>query len=87
MSDLVRSARAGDVASARAIQSKLLSLFSALFEESNPIPIKYVMGGMGYGNGEPRLPLTPLSEGCRERIDQVLRGIGIARGRSRRFYL
>ena len=78
MSDLVSSARAGDVSSARAIQSKLLPLFSALFEESNPIPIKYVMGGMGYGNGEPRLPLTPLSEGCRERIDQVLRGIGIA---------
>ncbi len=80
MSDMVRTARAEDVATARSIQSKLLPLFSALFVESNPIPIKYVMGGMGYGNGEPRLPLTPLSEAGRERIDQVLKGIGLARG-------
>lgn len=78
MSDLVRSARAGDVASARAIQAKMLPLFSGLFVESNPIPIKYVMGGMGYGDGKPRLPLTPLSDKGRERLDPVLKGLGIA---------
>lgn len=85
MSDMVRNARAGDVATARSIQSKLLPLFSALFVESNPIPIKYIMGGMGYGNGEPRLPLTPLSEEGRARVDSVLEGLGLREARVGRF--
>ncbi len=80
MSDLVRNARNGNVATARAIHDKLLPLFSALFVESNPIPVKYVMGLMGYGAGEPRLPLTPLSEEGRSRMDPVLRDLGIQRG-------
>ena len=61
MSELVSSAASGDFEVARAMHNKLLPLFGALFCESNPIPIKYVMGNMGYGNGVPRLPLTPLS--------------------------
>lgn len=78
VSELVRNARCGNMDAARAIQAKLLPLFTALFVESNPIPIKYVMGGMGFGNGEPRLPLTPLSEDGKRRLDPVLEGLGIA---------
>ena len=80
MSDLVRNAMNGNVVSARAIHDKLLPLFSALFVESNPIPVKYVMGLMGYGAGEPRLPLTPLSDDGKRKIDPILRDLGIARG-------
>ena len=78
MSDLVRNARAGNVSDARAIHDRLLPLFRSLFVESNPIPIKYVMGRMGYGNGELRLPLTALSREGRSRIDPVLEDLGIA---------
>lgn len=78
MSDLVSNARSGNVATARSIHKNLLPLFTGLFSESNPIPIKYVMGLMGYGTGEPRLPLTPLSEAGRERLDPVLKTLGIA---------
>lgn len=46
---------------ARPVHFKLLPLFKDLFVESNPIPIKYVMNKLGYGNGKLRLPLTDLS--------------------------
>lgn len=78
MSELVSKARAGDVATARSIHDSMLPLFTNLFCESNPIPIKYVMGLMGYGNGVPRLPLTPLSEAGKAKLDPVLKGLGIA---------
>lgn len=78
VSDLVRNARAGNMDTARAIQAKMLPLFTSLFVESNPIPIKYVMGNMGFGNGEPRLPLTPLSENGKRKLDPVLEELGIA---------
>lgn len=77
MADLVRNARAGNAKDARCIQERLLPLFRGLFVESNPIPIKYVMGLMGYGSGEPRLPLTPLSAEGRARLDPVLEDLGI----------
>ena len=78
MSELVSKARAGDIATARSIHDSMLPLFTNLFCESNPIPIKYVIGLMGYGNGVPRLPLTPLSEAGKAKLDPVLKGLGIA---------
>ena len=77
VSTMVRSAIEGDIPAARDIHEKLLPLFSALFCESNPIPIQYTMGKMGFGNGEPRLPLTPLSENGRAILDPVLKSLGI----------
>ncbi|MDO5861367.1 MAG: 4-hydroxy-tetrahydrodipicolinate synthase [Thermoplasmata archaeon] len=76
--DLTRNAAAGNVAAARAIHEKLLPLFGALFVESNPIPIKYVMGGLGYGTGIPRLPLTPLTDAGKAKLDPILKDLGIA---------
>ena len=77
MTDMVRNAQTDNFEIAKNIHTKLLPLFNALFCESNPIPIKYVMGTMGYGNGSPRLPLTPLSEKGRALLDPILRDLGI----------
>ncbi len=77
MCDLSDNALRGDVAGARAIHEKLLPLFGALFVESNPIPIKYVMSRMGYGGETPRRPLTPLTEEGRAVLDPILEGLGI----------
>ena len=77
VSKMVNSAMAGDVMTAREIHERLLPLFSALFCESNPIPIQYVMGRMGYGNGIPRLPLTELSDKGRATLEPVLEKLGI----------
>ncbi|MBP5685112.1 MAG: 4-hydroxy-tetrahydrodipicolinate synthase [Candidatus Methanomethylophilaceae archaeon] len=77
LSNMVSSARNGDVGTAREIHERLLPLFSALFCESNPIPIKYAMGRMGFGNGKPRLPLTELSDKGKSILDPVLDSLGI----------
>ena len=52
----------GDVESSRNAQLKLLPLVKNLFAEVNPIPVKYALKLMGFGNGNTRLPLTILSE-------------------------
>ena len=52
-------------------------LFTHLFIESNPIPIKYVMKRLGYGNGKPRLPLTPLSAENRMILDKDIADLGL----------
>ena len=77
VSKMVNSAIAGDVPTARDIHETLLPLFSALFCESNPIPIQYVMGRMGYGNGVPRLPLTELSDKGKSILEPVLEKLGL----------
>ncbi len=77
VSKMVNSAIAGDVPTARDIHETLLPLFSALFCESNPIPIQYVMGRMGYGNGIPRLPLTELSDKGKSILEPVLEKLGL----------
>ena len=62
---------------ARAIHFKMLPLFRDLFIESNPIPIKYVMKKLGYGNGRPRLPLTELSPQHRPVLDMDIAMLGL----------
>ena len=77
LSNMVRSARNGDISTAREIHERLLPLFSALFCESNPIPVKYAMGRMGFGDGVPRLPLTELSDRGKAILNPVLDSLGL----------
>jgi 4-hydroxy-tetrahydrodipicolinate synthase len=77
VSDMVALSRNERYIEAATIHYKLAPLFSCLFCESNPIPIKYTMMRMGYGNGVPRLPLTPLSDSGRLEVDPVLKGLGL----------
>ncbi len=58
MSQMISLCKQERYLEAREIHFKLMPLFSDLFIESNPIPIKYVMKRLGYGNGKLRLPLT-----------------------------
>lgn len=62
MSKMVHYMQGNLTSEALGISNKLLPLFGALFVEPNPIPIKFAMKRLGFGNGIPRLPLTPLSE-------------------------
>ncbi|MCZ6463939.1 MAG: 4-hydroxy-tetrahydrodipicolinate synthase [Proteobacteria bacterium] len=75
--DLVRAFRSGDPDRARAIHGKLLPLFDALFCETNPIPVKAALALMGRIEPEIRLPLLPLSERNRERLQVVLKETGL----------
>ncbi len=76
MARLTELLRAGDLASARALQYKLVGLMKANFLESNPIPVKAALAIMGKIEDVLRLPLTPLSEAHRPALAAALREAG-----------
>ena len=56
----------------------LMPLFRAIFLETNPIPIKEAMAMAGLlGSAEMRLPLCPMSQDNRQKLQDVLRGLGL----------
>ena len=52
----------GGIQRSKSLQFKMLPLIKKLFAEVNPIPVKYALKLMGYGNGNLRLPLTKLNK-------------------------
>lgn len=77
MSELCAAAMAGDAATARAINDRLMPLHKTLFIESNPIPVKWALHEMGLIPESIRLPLTWLSPRCHEPLRQAMRQTGI----------
>ncbi|HID57563.1 TPA: 4-hydroxy-tetrahydrodipicolinate synthase [Candidatus Poribacteria bacterium] len=70
-------AKAGDFAKAREIHHRYFQLFVGLFLETNPIPVKTAMQMMGLINGEMRLPLCPMSQANREKLEKIMEGCGL----------
>lgn len=62
----------GNTQSASKIQLENLSLINTLFDEVNPIPIKYALKKIGFDIGSPRSPLTPVSSNLAEKLDKLL---------------
>lgn len=62
----------GNTQSAGKIQLENLSLINTLFDEVNPIPIKYALKQIGFDVGGPRSPLTPISSNLAEKLDKLL---------------
>ena len=61
MHEMCKAARAGDRATAEAIEARISDLHSVLFLESNPIPVKWALNQMGRMGSGIRLPLTPMA--------------------------
>lgn len=74
---LVRAFRTGDLETARRAHYRLLPLFDVLFCETNPIPVKAALHVMGLAGPEIRLPLTPMEDAHRERLQVVLKELGL----------
>jgi len=77
MASLVNSFLAGNVVEARRIHFKLSPLFTALFYETNPIPVKEALGMMGKIDPELRLPLCPMAQDTREKLSRVIKEMKI----------
>ena len=73
MAQLCAAALAGDLASARAINNRLLPLHFKLFVEANPIPVKWALQRMGRIGGGIRLPMTPLDASNHTIVETALR--------------
>ncbi|HHH35487.1 MAG TPA: 4-hydroxy-tetrahydrodipicolinate synthase [Gammaproteobacteria bacterium] len=76
MHRMCAAALAGRVDEARALNEQLLPLHRHLYVEANPIPVKWALHEMGLIGPGIRLPLTVLSEGCRDTVRQALRDSG-----------
>jgi 4-hydroxy-tetrahydrodipicolinate synthase len=71
-SAMVEAALADEFAEAREIHEELAPLFRALFDETNPIPVKEAMEIREYGPAHVRSPLTRLSEEHRAELAGIL---------------
>jgi len=77
MADMCRAAQAGDLATARHLNNRLMPLNTRLFVEANPIPVKWALAAMGLIQPALRLPLVPLSEPQHATVRAALRESGV----------
>jgi 4-hydroxy-tetrahydrodipicolinate synthase len=74
---LVGAALAGDFAQAEKLHRKYYPVFTDLFIESNPVPVKAAMAAQGWMTAEVRPPLADLLPGNREKLFATLAQAGI----------
>ena len=80
MAGLCRAANSGDFATAEKLDGRLQPLNTAMFLESNPIPVKWALNRMGLIGPGIRLPLTILAEEYHAQVLQAMEKAGISRG-------
>ena len=76
MHRMCMAALAGEADEARTLNQQLQPLHRDLYVEANPIPVKWALYEMGMIGTGIRLPLTVLSEGCRDTVRRALRDSG-----------
>lgn len=75
MCDAVRS---GDMSTAREIHFRLFDVMRAIFFDTNPTPMKYMMKRLGIlERNEHRLPMMPATPELEKRLDAVLERAGL----------
>ncbi|SFR15257.1 4-hydroxy-tetrahydrodipicolinate synthase [Poseidonocella sedimentorum] len=68
---------AGDYATALELTDKLMPLHLAIFTEPGLVGVKYAMSRLGLCSEEVRLPLVPLTEPTRAKIDAAMEHAGL----------
>jgi 4-hydroxy-tetrahydrodipicolinate synthase len=82
LAKLCDAVAANNLASARRLHEELLEINQAVFYDTNPIPMKYMMKRAGLLNtNEHRLPMVPASPDLERRLDGVLERAGITPGK------
>jgi 4-hydroxy-tetrahydrodipicolinate synthase len=78
VAELTNAALAGDMATARKLHYQLFELMCAVFYDTNPIPMKYMMKRLGIiARNEHRLPMMPATPELEQRLDGVLERAGL----------
>jgi 4-hydroxy-tetrahydrodipicolinate synthase len=72
VSEMVRSALRGEFDIAKQMHIRLYRLFTDLFIDTNPIPVKTAMAMMGLIEEEFRLPLCPMSDKLKAQLKECL---------------
>jgi 4-hydroxy-tetrahydrodipicolinate synthase len=74
---MVQAARAGNLAEARELHRRLYPLFTALFWETNPIPVKAALAMLGRIAEVYRPPLGAMEAGRKRALHGVLAALGL----------
>jgi 4-hydroxy-tetrahydrodipicolinate synthase len=78
LAELCEAVWNSDIPKARALHERLLELNKAVFFDTNPIPIKYMMKRLGLiPENEHRLPMVPATSELEKRLDGVLERAGM----------
>jgi 4-hydroxy-tetrahydrodipicolinate synthase len=78
LSELCEAVWAGDMARSAAIHHTLFEINEAVFYDTNPIPMKYMMRRLGIiPANEHRLPMAPATPELERRLDGVLARVGL----------
>jgi len=76
MAAMCRLAHEGKEAEARLADAEIAELHRLLFIESNPIPVKWAVSQMGFGEINLRLPMTVLAEEYQQPLREALVACG-----------
>ena len=74
---LHEAAAAGDYATARDWQDRLIGLHKGLFLDNSPSPAKYALARLGLCSEEVRLPLAPTADAVKPAIDRAMAEAGL----------
>ena len=74
---LYNAVAAGDFATARSWQDRLIGLHKALFLDASPAPAKYALAKLGLCSEEMRLPMTPTQDAVKPAIDTAMAAAGL----------
>jgi 4-hydroxy-tetrahydrodipicolinate synthase len=77
MQALCALAASGDTTAVTRADQRLQALYDLLGVEPNPIPVKWCLQRLGFGDARPRLPLLPLSAAYHAHGEQVLIELGL----------
>jgi 4-hydroxy-tetrahydrodipicolinate synthase len=81
LSDMCQAVWDSDLKKGRELHQRLLEINQAVFYDTNPIPMKYMMKRMGLmPANEHRLPMMPASAELEKRLDGVLERAGLLEG-------
>ncbi|HSY36469.1 MAG TPA: 4-hydroxy-tetrahydrodipicolinate synthase [Acidobacteriaceae bacterium] len=77
MSSMVSAALAGDWVSARDLNKRYFALMLAHFIEPSPAPIKAVLALLGRCSETLRLPMVPVTDATRTKLESILRSLNL----------
>jgi 4-hydroxy-tetrahydrodipicolinate synthase len=80
MAKMVRAALENDWDGARRINQQFFRLMQAHFWEASPAPVKAVLAMIGRGEDVLRLPMVPVSDATRRRLEQMVSELGLLVG-------
>ena len=77
MNQMIAEFEMGNLDKAREMHLDYFDVFTDLFCDTNPVPVKYALSRMGFDTTEVRLPMVELGDGAKKKVDEMLKRHGL----------